>query len=137
MEVANKKYKKDNFFMILQILSSYPTVAVILLPRDFNPVWWNILVIISFISCVVFCAFGNSFILRAQKKSINAKLKFFNKTILFYNLAALLGPSIPIALLITEKNALSTANTIALLTTTILLFRIFRIEIVENPVKDR
>lgn len=137
MEVADKKYKKDNFFMIIQILCVYPIVAVFFLPRDFNPVWWNILVVISFISCVVFCAFGNSFILKAQKKSFTPKLNLFNKTILFYNLPILILASILILLLIEEKSVLSAANTLALLSGMIWCFRIFRIDILKNSVKDK
>lgn len=133
----DKEIRENRFFKFLSVLCGFPAVAVMFLPRDFNPVWWGILVVISFVCCVSFCAFGNSFILRTQKKPFTQKLNLFNKTILFYNLGALFGSAIPIVLLITEKNDLSIANTLALLSIIIIFFRIFRIEIIENPIRER
>jgi hypothetical protein len=116
------------FFKILLILAYVPVVFVFLLPRSYNSLWWNIFVIISFVSCVLFCAFGNAYLLKAQKH-FTSKVKLFNRIIIFYLLGAFLITPVFMLFLIETKNVLSNANTIAIITAIIISFKIFRIDI--------
>jgi len=109
-----------------------PAVIAIFLPYTFAPLWWSIIVILSFAFGVFFCAFKNQLI-NGKTWGLRHSLKVFKKKFLFHNITLFfLSVFIFLPLLLLEKNQLSNTNSLALITAIIISFKLFRIEIEDN-----
>ncbi len=129
-----RKAQKKTAFMVFLVITLLPSLIVPLLPRDFSTWWWNIIVIIAFLSGILFCAFFDSAVLGNQTNP--AKFKFFNKKIEIDFLAPIILTPVFFIFLIETKNVLSSANFIAMLMLLIITFKMFKIRILDLEDKD-
>jgi hypothetical protein len=125
-----RKVKKTKTVLkILLMIALLPSIMVFILPKDFSTWWWNIIVVITFLSGLLFCAFVDSNWIKNQ--IYISKFKLFKKKIEIYNLGSLIFAPIPILFLFESKHLLSNANTLILLTLLIIMFKIFKIRILD------
>ncbi|MFW5872851.1 MAG: hypothetical protein ACOCVN_02580 [bacterium] len=123
---------KDGIIVFIYFMIYTPSIIVILIPYEFASLWWSIIVILSFILGVVFCALKKQLL---NKKMLDSRhnLKIFKINFIFYNITLFfISVFIFIPLLLLESNQLSFANSLALLTAIIVSFKLFRIETAKN-----
>jgi len=126
------KQKKYRLIRAFSFIAFIPAVLVIVLPYEFAPLWWSIIVTLSFIFGVWFCAFHNQ-LMKEKEGNLRHSLKVFKKTFFFYNITLFfLTVFMFLPLLLLERNQLSFANSLALITAIIISLKLFRIEIVNN-----
>lgn len=123
---------KDGIIVLIYFMIYTPSIIVILIPYEFASLWWSIIVILSFMLGVVFCALKKQLL---NKKMLDSRhnLKIFKINFIFYNITSFfISVFIFIPLLLLERNQLSLANSLALLTAIIVSFKLFRIETAKN-----
>ncbi len=123
---------KDGITVFIYFMIYTPSVIAILIPYEFVSLWWNIIVILSFMLGVLFCAFKKQ-LLNENMLGARHNMKIFKINFLFYNITLFfISIFIFIPLLLLERNQLSLANSLALLTAIIVSFKLFRIEAAKN-----
>jgi len=136
-DMMKEKKTQNRLLNTLQVFSLIPFVMIFILPRDFNAWWWNLFVLIAFLSGFLFCAFVNDNYWSEKQKYFRHRIKFFGKEFILYNLSAIIIAPVPVLFLIEYTSVLSTANIIAVIIALIVLFKIFKIEIADISAKDR
>lgn len=121
---------KNVFFKTMPMIVFLPAICIIFIPYNYSSWWWIIIISISFLSGIIFSIFDNKTFF--QKENITFIFNILKKTIYVYNLATINLLAIFLLILIGEKDKLSIANTIALLSAIIVSIRVIRIDVKDN-----
>lgn len=121
---------KSVFFKTIAMIAFLPALCVMFMPYNYSSWWWIIIISISFLSGIIFSIFDNKTFF--QKENITFTFNILKKTIYVYNLASISILAIFFILILGEKDRLSIANTIALLSAIIVSIRIIRIDVKDN-----